>query len=172
MPSDVSLVLGVAAASFAFTGGNVTTNDTVAIGDITYTFKATPAAAYDIDVGTDLDTSITNLAAAINASGTAGLTSYYTGTLVNPYVSATADTSGDTLGLTARWPGAWVNGIRLASSAPGANDITAAATVFSGVSGGTDGAGHIPSWADGILNLSQVNSDVQRELKKLTEAAD
>lgn len=171
MASTVALVKGTAATCFAFTS-NVANDDTVVIGDITYTFKTTPNAAYTVDVGTDLDTSITNLVAAINATGTPGLTTYYTGTLVNPYFSATADTTNDEIDLAARYPGDWVNGIYLAATHPGANTIAAGAVVFGLVTSGTDGSGYIPSWVGSVLDNSQVNADVQRDLKQFTEADD
>jgi hypothetical protein len=171
MASTVTLVKGVAAGAFAF-ATNVANDDTVVIGDITYTFKTTPNAVYTVDVGADLDTSIGNLVAAINASGTAGLTTYYTGTLANPYVTAAADLANDEIDLTARYAGDWINALRLDSTHPGANEITAASTCFSGVSGGTDGSGNLASHLLSVLELCQVNSDVQVELKKVTEAAD
>ena len=69
--------------------GNFTADDAVTIGDDTYTFKASPSAAYEVDLGADLATSLSNLAAAINATGTAG-TTYGTGTLANADVTATS----------------------------------------------------------------------------------
>lgn len=172
MASNVALVTGSAADAFAFSGGNVAADDTVVIGDITYTFKATPAAAYHVDVGTDLDTSITNLVAAINRSGTPSATTYHTDTVANPYVTATADLANDAVDLTARVPGTGINGLYLAATHPGANTITVGGTTFSAISGGTDGSGFIPSFISGVLSLNQVNAEVQAELKKLTEAAD
>jgi hypothetical protein len=160
---------GTAASAFTFTS-NVAADDTVVIGNITYTFKASPAAAYQVDVGTDLATSITNLALAINRTGTPGSTTYHTDTVANPYFTATA--SATTLRLTARGAGSWCNGIYLAATSPGANDIAAGGTTFSAISGGTDGAGVLDDFIEDIIDLNQINSEVLVELKKLTDAAD
>lgn len=57
--------------------------------DITYTFVNSLALAYDVLIGVDADTTLTNLAAAINQSAGAG-TLYGTGTVANPQVSSGA----------------------------------------------------------------------------------
>lgn len=72
--------------------GNFTANDEVTIGAVTYKFVASPSAAYDVDLGGTLAVSLTNLYAAINASGTAG-TEYAAGTLANTQVDAIATTA-------------------------------------------------------------------------------
>jgi hypothetical protein len=171
MANNVALVAGVAPDAFLFTS-NVAADDTVVIGDITYTFKATPAAAYDVDVGTDLDTSITNLVLAINRTGTPGATTYHTDTVANPYVTAAADLAADGIDLTARFPGSWINGLYLAATHPGANTIAALAAAFGDGAGVTAGSGFIPSFFSGLMDLNQVNAELQVELKKFTEAAD
>lgn len=61
-----------------------------------YRFKNTLAAAYDVKIGATIQDTMANFTAAINASGTPG-TEYYTGTLANPYLSATVSTSVVTL---------------------------------------------------------------------------
>lgn len=171
MAKDVTLVAGTAAGAFAFTS-NVAADDTVVIGDITYTFAADPTGtAYEVDVGTDLDDSIGNLVAAINASGTAD-DEYGDGTVANPYFTAEADLDNDEIDLTARLPGDQVNGIYLAATSPGGNSITAGGTTFAAISGGTDGSGAVASFIDGLLDLNQINAEVQSHLKELTEAAD
>lgn len=70
---------------------NVADADTVTIGTTVYRFKDTMAAAYDVKRGADAATSLDNLKAAINASGTAG-TEYFAGTLAHPTVTATTNT--------------------------------------------------------------------------------
>lgn len=70
---------------------NVADGDTVTIGTTVYRFKDTPAQAYDVQRGADAATSLDNLKAAINASGTPG-TEYYAGTLAHPTVTATTNT--------------------------------------------------------------------------------
>jgi len=61
--------------------------ETVTINGQAYTFKATLASAYDILIDVDIQTTLQNLAAAINDSGGAG-TKYGTGTVINPDVQA------------------------------------------------------------------------------------
>lgn len=51
-----------------------TDGDTVSIAGVTFTFKATPVLAGAVDIGTDGPTSLDNLVAAINDSGTVGST--------------------------------------------------------------------------------------------------
>ncbi len=70
---------------------NVTADEVVVIGTRTYRFKDTMAAAYDVKIGASAAATLDNLAAAINASGTAGV-EYYTGTLAHPTVRATTNT--------------------------------------------------------------------------------
>lgn len=83
LAGDGTLATGVLTAT-----GNFTANDTVTIGGQTYTFVAAPASAYDVDLGGDLATSLSNLASAVNADGTAG--AYGAGTVANPDVTATS----------------------------------------------------------------------------------
>lgn len=77
-------------ASGTLTSTNVELADgaTVTIGSTTYRFKDTMAAAYDVKRhGTTADTTLSNLIAAINGSGTPG-TEYYAGTAAHPDVTA------------------------------------------------------------------------------------
>mgnify|MGYP003292592714 CR=1 FL=1 len=95
------------------TTGNFSANDTVTVGVQTYTFKAEPASAYDVDLGTDAATSLANLEKAINLTGTAG-TTYGTGTLANALCTATATST--TLVVTAKEPGYEGNSIAVAET--------------------------------------------------------
>ena len=72
-------------------GTNFADTETVTIDTTVYTFKTTPAAAYDVQIGASAAVSLDNLKAAINASGTAG-TEYFVGTLEHPTVIATTNT--------------------------------------------------------------------------------
>jgi len=108
--------------------GNFTANDAVTIGDQTYTFVAAPGGtAYNVDLGADLATSLSNLAAAVNGTGTAG-TTYGTGTVANTAVSAVA--TATTVVLTAKSAGAAGNSIVL-------TEDTDAGGVFSVTGSGT-----------------------------------
>lgn len=71
---------------------NVSDAQTVTIGSTVYRFKTTMAAAYDVKLGATAAISLSNLAAAIGASGTPG-TEYYTGTLIHPNVTVTGFTA-------------------------------------------------------------------------------
>lgn len=95
--------------------GQPVANDTVTLGTVTYTFKASVGAtANDILLGADATDALTNLAAAVNADGEPGV-QYGTATVQNPQVEAgDVDTSGlptVTLGFTARFGGTGGNSI-------------------------------------------------------------
>jgi hypothetical protein len=107
---------------------NASADDTVTIDTTVYTFKAAPAAAFEVDIGADAEGSIDNLVAAINLTGTAG-TEYGTGTYIHPTVTAvkaTASTmtaTGKTFGDTADL---------IATTETGAQSAWGAATLVDG----------------------------------------
>ena len=73
-----------------------TAGQTVTVGASTYTFVATTAALTapgDVLIGADVQSTLANLAAAINASPTGSGTTYATGTAANTSVTATGTTS-------------------------------------------------------------------------------
>lgn len=70
---------------------NVADGEVVVIGAITYRFKDTMLAAYDVKIGASAAASLDNLKAAINASGTAGV-EYFLGTVAHALVIATTNT--------------------------------------------------------------------------------
>lgn len=80
---------------------NPSDGDTVTIGltgfTQAYTFKNTPASAYDVDIGATAADTADNLAYAINDSGGVEGTDYGSGTDANPYVSASSATGTVTL---------------------------------------------------------------------------
>lgn len=128
----------VTAANVAATGtltltGNVTADDTVTIGSTVYTFKATPSAAFEVDVGATASDSLDNLIAAINAGAGAG-TAYGTGTTAHPTVTAAAG-SGDTMVVTAITAGTGGNSIATTETIA-SNGSWGAATLAGGVSDG------------------------------------
>ncbi len=90
---------GVAATGTVTFTGVPTANDTLDVGDITYTWVASPTVAFDVDIGADADGCVTNLVAAINLSGTEGV-EYGTGTTIHPDVTA-VDGAGSTVDITA-----------------------------------------------------------------------
>ena len=130
--------------------------DAVTIGAIVYTYIATPAAAYDVDVGTDLTESVANLVLAINATGTGSATTYYeTGTLENPNMYASAAATDQIL-LTARQPGTVGNGIYLLSSETDLDfeEVGDTATLFS-----TAGTGVFDDALESLIDEVQINSE-------------
>ena len=166
-----TLTLGVFTEAFTFTS-NVSANDTVVIGDQTYTFVATPGTtANNVDIGGDLATSILNLVAAINLSGTPG-TEYGNLTVVNPYVTATA--AATTIDLTARVAGAEINGLYVAATSPGANDIAVESVVFGlgANTGHADGAGSVATFLSDIQTYMQPNAEISAYIAGMTAAAD
>lgn len=155
LPSgDYYLITGTAACWIRFGDNNVTaaantadtaaagtlTNatsfsdgETVTIGTTVYTFKTslsvTPTA-YEVLIGANVAASHTNLAKAINDSGTAG-THYGTGTVIHPTVSASA--TATTTVVTAKTPGTAGNAI--ATTETSATGSWGAATLASGANG-------------------------------------
>lgn len=130
--------------------------DAVTIGNIVYTYIATPGSAYDVDVGSDLTVSVANLVLAINATGTGVATTYYdTGTLANPMMSA-ATAATDQILLTARIPGTVGNGIYLLSSETDIDfeEVGDTATLFS-----TLGTGLFENAINSLIDEVQQNSE-------------
>lgn len=80
---------GTGTVVFAGVGSD---GDTVTVAGIVYRLKNTLSQSYDVKIGGTAEETATNLYKAINASGTAGV-EYYTGTLANPYATATNGTS-------------------------------------------------------------------------------
>jgi hypothetical protein len=174
MALDVTMTQGFANPAFTFTS-NVAADDTVVIGDKTYTFKAAPSAAYEVDVGADLTASVNNLAKAINLSGTA--VTEYGASHVEAHPLVTGANGGDdvSIDLTGRGAGIFFDSIYLAATSPGANSInvggvTCAAAITAGA--GTNGAGSMDAFIAGLFSLNQLNSEVYAALAKLTDAAD
>lgn len=81
--------------------------ETIKIGGITYTFVASPAEAYDVDIGANATESALHLTGAINGAAGAG-SDYGTGTVAHPTV--TAEVSGATITLTHRSVGSDTDG--------------------------------------------------------------
>lgn len=110
---------------------NVSADETVTIGGYTYTFKAVPAAAFEVDIGASAAASLDNLKAAINDSGTEG-TTYGTGTYAHPDVTATTNTD-TTQVVQARNAGTQANAI--ATTETSAHLSWGAGTLASGADG-------------------------------------
>lgn len=142
---------------------NFTANDTVLVNGEVYKFVATPAAAGDIDIGGDLETSLANLALAINGTGTPGATTYFAGTVSMPSVIATSNAT--TLTITARFAGSWGNDIEFREGVDGG-------TAFSITRIPSGGAGAFHTFlADLVGTKNQINSEVYQELDHVINAA-
>lgn len=126
---------GVVYASKALTASsNPAANDTVAIGGVTYTFKATVAAtANEVLIGATKEETLENLKSAVNLEPNTG--QYGTATVVNPNAIAEID-SGTPAVLTAiaKAPGTVGNAVAVAES----STALAWAGGATELSGGTD----------------------------------
>lgn len=157
-----------ATAQLQFDASPVAT-DEYTIGPILYILIATPAAAYDVDVGgagADDTGTLANLVAAINRTGTPGATTYYdTGTLQNPNMSAVVTTAASLITLTARVPGTAGNGIYLLSSETDHDfeEVGDTATLFS-----TAGTGVLEDALQSLLDEVQLNSEAITMVAHLT----
>ncbi len=112
IPPDAAVA---ASGTVVSTGVNVSDGDTVTIGATVYRFKTVMALAYDVQIGVDAATSLANLKAAINASGTPGV-EYFAGTLIHPSVTGGTITS-TTLLVTANATGLGGNAIATTDTA-------------------------------------------------------
>ena len=83
-------------------------DETITIAGVTYTLKAEPSAANEVDIGVDAEGTASNLAAAINLSGTED-TEYGAGTVAHPLVTASSDAFG-VVTVTAKVAGTLANG--------------------------------------------------------------
>lgn len=126
---------GTQAQGTLTTTGNFTADDEVTIGTQTYIFKASPSAAYEVDLGASAEISIDNLVAAINLTGTAG-TTYGTGTLINSAASAEKATAATML-VTSKTYGTSANSIVFTEDTDGG---TSWSLDGSGTLGGTTAA--------------------------------
>lgn len=114
---------------------NVSADETVTIGAITYTFKASvTTTANQVKVGADAAESLANLKAAVNRTGAAG-TDYGSDTVVNPSVAATTLTA-TTLAFEARSIGSAGNA--LATTETSAHLMFADTTLTGGAGGQGD----------------------------------
>lgn len=145
---DAILVNGYGSA---FAAGAITSDgtaladgDTVTVGSITYTFRAslTGQPAYSVSIGGSASGSLLNLQWAINQNGTVG-SNYAAGTLANPDVHAPTVTS-TVLTLAARKGGSAGN-VALSRASAGTPHLTVSGANMTGGSGSDTKAG--AGWA-------------------------
>lgn len=113
--TGASLVAATGTLTFAGTG---TEGDTITIGDQTYTLRAVPTDPFDVDIGATAADTAANIVAAIMAGAGAG-TTYGTGTIRHPDVSASASSAVVTV--TARVTGTAGNAIATTDDGTGAS---------------------------------------------------
>lgn len=117
-----------AIATLTSDGTNVTAADTVTIGAVTYTFRASvTTTANEVLIGADAATSLANLKKAINLSGTGG-TEYGSLTVIHPTVTAAALTA-TTLRLYAKTAGTGGNSL---TSTEASTHLSFGGAVFAG----------------------------------------
>jgi hypothetical protein len=135
-------------------------NDTVVIGNKTYTFLAAPSAAYTVDIKTDETTQASALASAINLDGTAAA---YGASHVEQHPDVQASVADGVITLQARVAGYHINGLYLAETLTNGT-ITGGVNVFASVTSATLGVGELQDWLQGLLDTGQVNADIIREI--------
>ena len=140
-----------ATATLTFTSnandGDTATVDVLEFGsDTVYTFKNTPAAAYDVQIGASAAATAANFAQAVLGDPQGIGSAFYTGTLYHLLVTATS--SSNVVTVTARSRGTWANEIRLQVSAgtPTPRFSWSGATL----SGGADGPSGSLSYDSGV----------------------
>jgi hypothetical protein len=111
-----------ASGTITFTA-NTDDQDTLTLGVRTYTFKATPAAAYDVQIGSTKEDTAENLAAAINDDESV-TDAYFANTIRSPEASAAV--SGAVITITALARGTAGNAIAMSTTSPhhDANSLT------------------------------------------------
>lgn len=127
-----------------------TANDTVTVGGVTYTFKASvTTTANEVDLGANAAEALANLKAAINADPAGSGTLYGSATVENPLVEATTLTS-TTLVVQSKVTGAIGN--LIPSTETSTHLSWGAATLASG-------SGNLPAAIENILSYCQLNSE-------------
>jgi hypothetical protein len=131
----VGPVNGVAATNIVTSNNtNVSNLDTVVVNGKVYTFKTTMTATEgEVHIGVDADTSLLNLARAINNSGGTPVTDYQVAAQ-HPTVSASATVTSHTITLTARTKGVAGNALTLTETAV---TLSVTGAVFAGGIDGT-----------------------------------
>jgi hypothetical protein len=154
--------------SIAFAVGTLTSTgvftdtQTVVVGGKTYTTQTTLTNVDgNVLIGANAAATLQNLYDAINLTGTAG-TQYAAAMTINTRVKATAVTA-TTLVVSALTPGEVGN--LIASTETQTNASWGAATLASG-------SGNVNDFIVSVMALTQCNSEMAAELKKLTIAND
>lgn len=131
-----------ATGSITSDGTNPADGDTVTVGSITYTFRASVASgvANGVLIGANSASTILALNLAINGNGTPGST-YTVGTQACPEAWSAYPAAGQVIPLNARKGGSAGNSIALARTAAGTPHITLSGATLTGGSGSDTKAG-------------------------------
>ena len=140
---------------------NLASNDTIFVAGQTYKIEASPATANDVDLGSDLEATLTNLAGAINGNFAVG--EAHADTVAAPGVSAVSTATLVTL--TADVPGAFGNGIDFREGVDGGSKFSIT-TAMAG------GAGDLGVELDAVVANMQINSQVAALMTQLSPASD
>lgn len=129
---------------------NFDAGDGVTIAGLFYEFVDTPGAAREVDIGAAAADTASNLAAAINRSGSAGATTYHADTKKHPSVYATV--SGAVVTLHALVPGVTGNSITVTETDGVGDDITLGGLSGGALSGGTGPSVSVEEDSNGEFN--------------------
>ena len=147
---------------------NFDNGETCVIGGKTYTFQDTLTNSDgNVHIGSDTTGDMQNLLAAINLtdggeSSTSAGTDYAAAMTIHPDVKATAVTA-TTLVITCKTPGTAGNFINTTETG---NEHAWGAATMAG------GAGDVTGWAESLISLSQINSEVLSDLHAITVTVD
>lgn len=134
--------------------------DKVLVGEVTYTFKTTPAAAGDVDIGASATASAANLVLAVMGTGTPGATTYFAGTTQPDGITAVS--AAGLVTFTAKMPGTEGNALSLNGAIAG-TDVT---TVR--FQGGV-GAG-VVAFLNSVIANTEIGSEVREALNTILGA--
>lgn len=147
--------LAYASGTLTSDATNVTANDTVTVGLVTYTFKASvTTTANEVKIGADAATTLANLKKAIAASDTSVHGSL---TVANPLAKGTTLTA-TTLKIVSKVPGAIGN---LIATTEASTHLSFGGTVLSG------GTGYLYTAIGELLASEQLNAALIQILKSL-----
>ena len=143
--------------------------ETITIGGKVYTINATVGSTDgSVDLGSDAEATLKNLSAAIDLDPTGGSTGvadadYASGMTINEHVQVVS-VSATILVVTAKTTGV-VGNLILTVETHGEGSWAAVSL--------TGGAGDLDGWAESLLDLNQLNSEVIQEIRaELTLAVD
>ncbi len=160
--SVVGLPLVAATTTITFTGVAVA-SETLILGGRTYVFKASPSAAFEIDIKADETTQASAVTSAINLDGTAGA---YGASHVVEDPSFSATSAAGVITIKSRIAGTIGNGFSIEFTATNGTNITEGPiSASAGYSAGTgDFQAFIAACLTGQLDPKSKSANAFREL--------